>query len=566
MKANATSAEETATEEKVQILDTSIVLISAHNTRQPTEKEVTASGLLESIKAQGQLTPGLGRPHPDKPGHIELAAGACRRVACAALKIPYKVIVRPMTDGELLDAILTENLQRTNPEPEAEADLIQLRLSEGMTPGEICAKYGKDEIWIRRRMKILSIIPKIRKMLKPGGKLAHFTTIMKERVGDMAPEIQERMLAMWNFDRATSLEEINRCFRSLSCSLEGQTWIDDPDTAIKGCGPGCANNDSNSLFPDPHTKSSCGNCLNSTCFKSRLVLAQQKSIRTALGDLKITDVVLFSKDYCNGIEFEGKTYRPLDSWDFKDLFTISKKPTERIGLNVTDLTNVKRVYLIPTAKNNGKSDTGKASSSGKSESREDKLTGKRLAAMNAAIKEHVTKSSAPESPPILHIVAAFGLSSSREHCMGKPGHSLAWTSLDADASENVMPFGHNETKKLTRTEVLWKSIIPILIGRIYFQKNSDLLSQWKRDEMTRIASLTGLDYEAEWKKICTEQVPVPKSWGPGIDPITLKRVVYHATIPGSGKTKLAKAALAVPLPAKKAAKKAPKKAAKKAKK
>ena len=110
--------------EKVIQADVKNVHVSEHNTRQPTLKEVTASGLLESILSQGQLTPALARPHPTIKNAYELAAGACRHTACTALKIRLKLIVREMTDSELLDAILTENLQRTDPDPEAEADLI----------------------------------------------------------------------------------------------------------------------------------------------------------------------------------------------------------------------------------------------------------------------------------------------------------------------------------------------------------------------------------------------------------------------------------------------------------
>jgi hypothetical protein len=60
-------------------------------------------------------------------------------------------------------------------------------------------------------------------------------------------------------------------------------------------------------------------------------------------------------------------------------------------------------------------------------------------------------------------------------------------------------------------------------------------------------------YEAEWTKICTELLPVPKSWGPGIDAMTLK--------PVSSVKKLEKAVKAA-APAKKAAKKVAKKTAK----
>jgi ParB/RepB/Spo0J family partition protein len=513
-----TKTEAAPTEETVRIVSTDIVHVSVHNTRQPTEKEVIASGLLGSIENQGQLTPGLGRPHPAKKGHIELAAGACRLVSCKKLGRSYRVIVREMTDAELLDAILTENLQRTDPDPEAEAELIKIRLAEGMTPGEICAKYGKEEIWVKRRMKILTISPKVRKLMKPGGTLAHFTTEMKERVGDMETAVQERLMDEWNFRRATTVEGLSQCVRGLSCSLAGQSWIDDPDTAIKGCGPGCANSDAATLFPDPHTKSACGNCLDSTCFKARRVLAQQKALRVALGDLKMSDVILFSKEWSSGIEFDGKTFKPLDQWDFKDCFTISKKPTDRIGLDVTDLLKIKRVFLIATAKGKGKA-TGTSSTSAPKETREAKLTGKRLAVMNERIKAALEKAPLPTTVPILQLVALFGTNSNNQFCM-KAADAKLWDLVAANKLPRIS--GVDIGKHDTPENVIWLSVRQVIAKRLFFHKNSDLLISWNRNELEKIAWLIGFDYAGEWVKICTVDVPVPKSWGAGIDAMTLK--------------------------------------------
>lgn len=535
----------TATEEKITIVSPDLVHVSVHNTRQPTQKEVKASGLLDSIEHQGQLTPGIGRPHPEKKGHIELAAGACRLVCCQTLARDYRVIVREMTDTELLDVILTENLQRTDPDPEAEAELIQLRLSEGMTPGEICAKYGKPEIWVKRRMKILSISPKLAKQMKPGGTLAHFTTAMKERVGDMEKSTQERLMEDWHFSRSTTVEHINERVRGLSCSLQGQTWIDDPDTAIKGCGPGCANNDAATLFPDPHTKGSCGNCLNSKCFKARRALAQQKAVKVALGELKISEVVLFSRDWSDGIEFEGKTHKPLDHWAFKDLFTISKTPTERIGLDVTDLLKAKRVFLIPTAKAKGKANAGKGSAVAK-ETREDKLTGKRLAVMNERVKTALEKAPLPVTVPILQLVAMFGTNSNNQFCMSA-ANAKVWELTESKTLPHLS--GAHSGKGDTPENVIWESVRVVISKRLFFHKNGDLLISWNRKEVENIAWLIGYDYEAEWTKICTSEVTFPKSWGAGIDPITLKAA--------AGAAKPAAKVPAKKVPAKKAGKKVP---------
>lgn len=148
------TATATIEQEQVEEWDTEMVLVSTHNTRQPTNKEVAE--LVTSITASGQITPGIARPHPDHKGCLELAAGARRRTACAILSIPFKVVVRPLSDDELKDAILTDNLQRTDPEPEAEADLIALRIAEGATPSEIAARYNPLDpfelfvLWILR--------------------------------------------------------------------------------------------------------------------------------------------------------------------------------------------------------------------------------------------------------------------------------------------------------------------------------------------------------------------------------------------------------------------------------
>jgi len=107
------------TTEMIQRWPTEKVLVSEKNTRQPKAKD--CQELILSIKTTGQSTPAIARPHPTKEGFLELAAGARRRTACHALGIDLAVVVRQLTDAELEDLILTENLQREDPDPESEA-------------------------------------------------------------------------------------------------------------------------------------------------------------------------------------------------------------------------------------------------------------------------------------------------------------------------------------------------------------------------------------------------------------------------------------------------------------
>lgn len=548
----------TETPEIVHELDTAIVHVSALNTRQPTEKDVKASGLLLSIKNHKQTTPGLARPHPDKPGEYELAAGACRRTACHALGIPFKVIIREMTNDEFEDTILIENLQREDPDAEAEAILIGRRLAEGADPSEIAARYGKDEKWVKRRMKLLEIIPALKKKMLPGKELEHFTTEMRERVGSLPAETQESFTDDWQFRNCRTMAGLQDFLSRSARKLENCDWLQDPDTFVPGCGPGCATDTNASLFPE-EGKGSCGKCLNGACFSKRYGLAVDKAIDTALAGRQITDVVLFETSYSSGLTYQGKQMRPLDQWDFKKVYKTSKgRPPKviamdaMVGLDVTNRMKPRLIVIERIGKDNASGGSTGTGTGVKKESREDRITGKRLALINKEIESAITQCGPPDNVDILQLVVAFGLDAKRTSCHSQGDHDSAWDNFDGGDSVTTFGYGASKTKR-PRIDVLWEQIQPILKTRIQFFKNGDLLGKHKVAEMKRIATLIGFDYDTTWIRICTTDAPVPKSWGPGFDPITLKKA--------TGKPEKAKddPSARVAKPAKKAAKKTAKK-------
>ncbi len=498
--------------EEVRVIAPGKVHISALNTRRPAVKDVRASGLLDSIREQGQLTPGLGRPHPAKKGEIELAAGACRLTACAELGVDFRVIVREMTDEELLDAILTENLQRTDPDPEAEARLIERRLSEGMDPGGIAARYGKSEMWVRRRLKLLAVVPELRKRFAPGGVLAHFSTGMRERLGVMDPA-EQRNLARHPqmIDHCVSLEGLARFLSRGRIELKGMDFLDDPDTAVKGCGPGCATNAQSDLFPDEG--GGCGSCSNRECFELRKGLAVTKAITAVLGGTPEKDVVFFRTDWCGDVMFRGKVLDPVDPWGFREGWRVSKKRTELTGIDVTNPLKPRRVFL----ETNGKAPARK---SGKAKvGREEKLTAKRLALLNERVRKAVETAGVPKAVEMIRLAAVFGSDGKRPFCSSARDLDV-WK--DAAGKGKVRSLSVFGGKGETVEAVVWESIRKVLVQRLAFLRNLDLLAGYKREEMSRLSWLVGFDEEGEWKKICTVDVPVPKSWGAGIDPMTLK--------------------------------------------
>ncbi|APG94197.1 plasmid partitioning protein RepB [Sinorhizobium americanum] len=70
--------------------------------------------LVESIRENGQQSPILVRPHPEKQGHYQTAYGHRRLKAVRRLKLQVKAIVRPLTDDELVLAQGKENAERRN--------------------------------------------------------------------------------------------------------------------------------------------------------------------------------------------------------------------------------------------------------------------------------------------------------------------------------------------------------------------------------------------------------------------------------------------------------------------
>jgi len=68
--------------------------------------------LVCSIRESGQQVPALVRPHPEAPGRYQIAYGHRRLRAARILELPFKAVVRPLTDAELAIAQGQENLGR----------------------------------------------------------------------------------------------------------------------------------------------------------------------------------------------------------------------------------------------------------------------------------------------------------------------------------------------------------------------------------------------------------------------------------------------------------------------
>lgn len=143
--------------------------------------------LADSIKASGMHQPILVRPLPGhrvadtafernsltlrahKPTH-EIVAGERRYRAAKLAGLPtVPVLVKDMTDDQVLEAQVIENLQR--------ADLTELEEAEGYqtlmehthtSADQVAAKVGKSRSYVYARLKLLDLGPEGREALRTG--------------------------------------------------------------------------------------------------------------------------------------------------------------------------------------------------------------------------------------------------------------------------------------------------------------------------------------------------------------------------------------------------------------
>ncbi|HVP20442.1 MAG TPA: ParB/RepB/Spo0J family partition protein [Anaerolineaceae bacterium] len=138
------------------------------NPRQPrhTIENDSLKELADSIREHGILQPLIVSMDADN-GAYTLVAGERRwRAAKLAKMETVPVLVRQVTEQQLIELALIENLQRTDLMPLETAEAYH-NLSEdfGMTHEEIAARVGKSRVAVTNTIRLLNLPEKIRQTL-----------------------------------------------------------------------------------------------------------------------------------------------------------------------------------------------------------------------------------------------------------------------------------------------------------------------------------------------------------------------------------------------------------------
>ena len=142
------------------------------NPRQPRKHfdEKSLNELAQSISAQGVLQPLVVRKHPEFPNKYELVAGERRWRALKQIDIAQvPILLRNVSDNEILEVSLLENIQRENltviEEAQSYNDLLQI---QGYTQEELANKLGRDRSTIANMLRLLQLPSALKNDLETG--------------------------------------------------------------------------------------------------------------------------------------------------------------------------------------------------------------------------------------------------------------------------------------------------------------------------------------------------------------------------------------------------------------
>lgn len=182
-------------DENTGVMRLSMTLIEP-NKGQP-RKEFDAQALAElakSISMHGVITPITVRRQ--ESGYFQIIAGERRwRAARDAGLTEIPAMIMDVTDSEVMQLALIENLQRQDLNPIEEAEGYEVLMREyGLTQDKVSERVGKSRSAVANALRLLALEDEIRKMLTDGRlSSGHARAVLSIREEDMRLEAAKAM-------------------------------------------------------------------------------------------------------------------------------------------------------------------------------------------------------------------------------------------------------------------------------------------------------------------------------------------------------------------------------------
>lgn len=162
-------------------------------------KPESIAELADSIKAHGILQPIVVRYSTSGSPNFELVAGERRFLAATAAgleRIPANVLA--LTDDQVVEVQLIENLQREDVHPMEEAEAYQQLIAHGHPVDELHARVGKSRSYVYGRLKLLALCKAAREAFYAGDLSASIALIIARIPSE---NMQEEALEVIRDDR-----------------------------------------------------------------------------------------------------------------------------------------------------------------------------------------------------------------------------------------------------------------------------------------------------------------------------------------------------------------------------
>ena len=159
-------------DETVQDIKLSLIHPNPYQPRRTFDKEALAE-LASSIEKSGVFQPIILRQTDPKINRYELIAGERRfRASKIAKQKTIPAIVRKMSDDQMMEIAVLENLQREDLTPLEEAQAYQMLMDKlSLTQAQVANRLGKSRPYIANYLRLLGL-PKVIKEFLNTGKLS----------------------------------------------------------------------------------------------------------------------------------------------------------------------------------------------------------------------------------------------------------------------------------------------------------------------------------------------------------------------------------------------------------
>lgn len=221
--------------------------------------ETSLAELAESIRQQGVLQPIGVRPIEDNRFEIVFGERRYRDSQMAGLE-EISAIVMDISDEVAEEMAITENLQRKDVTPIEEANAYQMLIDSGRHDVQsLAVQFGKNENYIRTRLKFVSLIPEIALLLEQDEITISVASEICRYGEDIQREVYDKHLkegVQYNSWRGLKAADVARSIeRQYTADLNRYSF--DKTLCLS-----CPHNTNNMML---FCEGGCGNCANRSC-------------------------------------------------------------------------------------------------------------------------------------------------------------------------------------------------------------------------------------------------------------------------------------------------------------